>query len=166
MSLCECGCGGTAVRGSFLPGHDQRLRAALEAQVGGILALRSLVEAARSFYEGSLSDQALSQVVRGVFDEAGENGQAEQEGSSCRTEVLAAARSVLKTSGRDTFTIPEIIAYLRAAGSRYAESTIRTHIVSRMCANAPVHHAVTYRDLVRTDRGEYRLSQHAPKDDA
>ena len=40
---------------------------------------------------------------------------------------------------------------------RYPEHTIRTEIVSRMCGEAPVHHAVAYDDLERVDRGRYRL---------
>jgi hypothetical protein len=38
----------------------------------------------------------------------------------------------------------------------YKESTIRTHVTSRMCANSPDNHAVTYPDLIRTDVGRYR----------
>jgi len=34
----------------------------------------------------------------------------------------------------------------------YAESTIRTHVVSRMCATAPDHPAVVYRDLMGAPR--------------
>ena len=72
-------------------------------------------------------------------------------------EILECARAVMKQSGLDHFTISEIIECMAKRGSAYAESTIRTHITSRMCANAPDHHAVTYRDLERTDRGTYRL---------
>ena len=41
----------------------------------------------------------------------------------------------------------KILDYLWRAGSTYRPSTIRTHVPSRMCANAPDHHAVTYRDF-------------------
>ena len=41
--------------------------------------------------------------------------------------------------------------------STYSESTIRTHVTSRMCANAPDNHGTTYDDLVRVGRGLYRL---------
>jgi len=44
---CACGCGDlTRGSGDFLPGHDQKLRVAIENHVGGILALRGLVESA------------------------------------------------------------------------------------------------------------------------
>jgi hypothetical protein len=44
---CACGCRQRKSRfgGPFLQGHDQKLRAQLEAKVGGLLALRALVEA-------------------------------------------------------------------------------------------------------------------------
>jgi hypothetical protein len=45
MARCECGCGADARR-EFLPGHDQKLRSALERKVGGFLAMRTLVAAA------------------------------------------------------------------------------------------------------------------------
>jgi hypothetical protein len=41
--VCECGCG-SSTKGEFAPGHDQKLRAALERASGGLLALRKLVE--------------------------------------------------------------------------------------------------------------------------
>lgn len=41
---CLCGCGAPVNR-SFRPGHDQRLRKAIEEAVGGIEELKRLVEA-------------------------------------------------------------------------------------------------------------------------
>ena len=75
---------------------------------------------------------------------------------TCRDEILECIRRV--TASKDTpFTIDEIVAGMRAGGTGYAESTIRTHISSRMCADAPDNHAVTYTDLDRVGRGVYRL---------
>ena len=76
---------------------------------------------------------------------------------TCRDEIIECAKTVMRQSGLDQFTITEIISCMANKGSRYSESTIRTHIASRMCANSPDNHAVTYRDLERTDRGAYRL---------
>lgn len=50
---CACDCGGRIGPGprvneswaDFLPGHDQKLRAALEARMGGLKKLKALVEA-------------------------------------------------------------------------------------------------------------------------
>lgn len=40
---CACGCGGTGMT-SWLPGHDQMLRAAIEREVGGLVELRRIIE--------------------------------------------------------------------------------------------------------------------------
>jgi hypothetical protein len=69
--LCECGCGEPAVVGSFRPGHDQKLRTDLERRVGGLLALRSLVEAAEAFAAGLSQSDALTQNVRNIFEQRG-----------------------------------------------------------------------------------------------
>ena len=78
---------------------------------------------------------------------------------TCRDEVIAAIRDLTRRSGRDTFSPAEILAEMRRRGSRYRESTIRTHITSRMCGEAPDHHAVVYDDLERAGPGLYRLKR-------
>ena len=40
---CSCGCGGIS-RSQWLPGHDQKLRAAIENEVGGLVELRRIIE--------------------------------------------------------------------------------------------------------------------------
>jgi hypothetical protein len=52
--------------------------------------------------------------------------------------------------------IAQVITELEQRGSQLAPSTIRTHIASRMCANAPDHHGTTYDDFERVGHGEYR----------
>ena len=74
---------------------------------------------------------------------------------TARDEILAAARALASRSPDGTFTVEQVVAALR--GSDYAESTIRTHVTSRMCADAADHHAKTYDDFKRLDRGLYRL---------
>jgi len=44
MAECNCGCGGQTAGGKFLPGHDQKLRAEIERQMGGLIKLKELVE--------------------------------------------------------------------------------------------------------------------------
>jgi len=51
----------------FLPGHDQKLRTALEARAGGLLCMRSLLEAAESYASGDLREQELTQRARAIF---------------------------------------------------------------------------------------------------
>ena len=77
---------------------------------------------------------------------------------TARDEILAAATTITGGRKQATFTVEQVIDELRRAGSRYAVSTIRTHVTSRMCANAPDNHAVTYDDFLRTDVGTYRLA--------
>ena len=76
---------------------------------------------------------------------------------TARDGVLLAAYQLADASPDGTFTVDEVTDALKAAGTIYKESTIRTHVVSRMCANAPDNHAVTYDDLVRVGEGRYRL---------
>jgi hypothetical protein len=71
--LCECGCGETAVAGLFKPGHDQKLRTVLEHCVGGLLALRALVEAAEAFAAGQSHSDVLTQKVRAIFEQGRKN---------------------------------------------------------------------------------------------
>ncbi len=75
---------------------------------------------------------------------------------TARDEILAAIGRIERRSGQETFTVVEVLDELRRSGSAYKESTVRTHIISRMCANAPDHHAVVYRDLERLEHGRYR----------
>jgi len=73
---------------------------------------------------------------------------------TARDAILAAIPAVTRSDG--TFTVDALWDELRRRGTPYAESTIRTHVTSRLCANSPGHHAVTYNDLERVERGVYR----------
>ena len=75
---------------------------------------------------------------------------------TCRDEVLATLTRLELRHGRQVFPLAEILREVKAGGTRYRDSTIRTHLGSRMCANAPDHHAVVYKDLIRVATGEYR----------
>ncbi len=77
---------------------------------------------------------------------------------TARDEVPAAARALAAHSSDGNFTVEEVLDHLRRHESTYRPSTIRTHVTSRMCANAPDHHAFTYRDLVRVQEGTYKLN--------
>ena len=72
------------------------------------------------------------------------------------------ARALASDASTDEFVLADVIAEMRARGSHYAESTIRTHVTSRMCANAPDHHAVVYRDFWCVDRGSGRYRLYRP----
>jgi len=74
---------------------------------------------------------------------------------TCRDEILKVASSLAKSSSTAEFTLDDILREMK--NSSYKESTIRTHVASRMCANSPDNHDSTYDDLVRTSHGTYRL---------
>ena len=75
---------------------------------------------------------------------------------TARDEILAALPELRARMGRDTFSPAEIIAAVEQLGTRYPEQTLRTEIVSRLCADAPDHHARVYDDFERVGRGLYR----------
>lgn len=76
---------------------------------------------------------------------------------TCRDDVLAAFARLMAKTSREAFSLTEAVREVRSHGSNYREPTIRTHITSRMCANAPDHHAVVYDDLERVGHGLHRL---------
>ena len=75
---------------------------------------------------------------------------------TARDEILTVLPALAAQSADGTFTPLEVVAEIRRRGTKYAESTIRTHVISRMCADAPDHHAKTYDDLERVGEGRYR----------
>lgn len=83
---------------------------------------------------------------------------------TCRQEVLSAARTLAAKSPDATFTAAQIVTEMRSRGTRYPDSTIRTHVVAAMCINAPDNHAVKYPDLVRVRPGRYALVGEAAPD--
>ena len=76
---------------------------------------------------------------------------------TCRDEIIAAFREMEKATGRQEFTVIEVLAHMRQAGTTFVEPNIRTHMTSRMCVNAPDRNAVTDPDLYRSSPGRYRL---------
>ena len=77
---------------------------------------------------------------------------------TCRDEVLSAAAKLVG-DGIDPFSPDDVKKEMRRRGSKYEDSTIATHVTSRMCANAPQNHARVYDDLVRVGHGLYRLNK-------
>jgi hypothetical protein len=73
---------------------------------------------------------------------------------TCRDAILAAIR---RHAPDATFAADDVIRWM--AGATYAESTIRTHVVSRMCREAPDNHGTVYDDLERVERGIYRMKR-------
>jgi len=67
MPSCECGCGRITLGGKFVPGHDQKLRARLEADVGGILNLREMVDISKSYANGETTLQRFGHTVNKIM---------------------------------------------------------------------------------------------------
>jgi hypothetical protein len=67
MASCQCDCGESVTAGDFLPGHDQNLRTKLENRVGGLLALKELVLAAKKYSCGELRPEELENLIRCIF---------------------------------------------------------------------------------------------------
>lgn len=65
--VCPCGCGESSPGGGFRPGHDQKLRVLLESRVGGLLALRDLIEAAEAWARGETMTEELTRRMRALF---------------------------------------------------------------------------------------------------
>jgi hypothetical protein len=83
--------------------------------------------------------------------------------STCRDEILEVVSDLAVLAPDGSFSPQDVIRALVARGTRYAPSTVRTHVVSRMCANAPDHHALTWDDLTRVAPGRYRLRNDGPQ---
>lgn len=67
MENCKCNCGKPVNGNDFLPGHDQRLRVQLENEVGGLLALRDIVHAAKKYSGGEMGAEQFENLVRRIF---------------------------------------------------------------------------------------------------
>jgi hypothetical protein len=75
----------------------------------------------------------------------------------CHEEVLEAVRAVVRIKGINEFSPEEVSSYLINRKTIYAKSSIKTHIVSRCCVNAPENHAVRYQYFKRIGHGLYKL---------
>jgi hypothetical protein len=67
MPTCACGCDAGTAGGTFAPGHDQKLRAAVEARAGGLLSLVRLVDAVEKFAAGKLNPDELRALALASF---------------------------------------------------------------------------------------------------
>ena len=76
---------------------------------------------------------------------------------TCRDEILDTVQQIINEKGVNEFTIPEVIHHMVNTGTQFKENTIRTHIASRLCVNAPDNHAVTYADFERIGNSTYKL---------
>lgn len=125
------------------------------AQRGGVFRYL-LVEVRRELLDtrslAAASDLAERPEASPPSDVAGPVAKA----TTCRALVLEAFAALERTGSRSEFSPAEVLAEVRRLGGTHQESTIRTHITSVMCINAPANHAMRYPDLERTAAGRYR----------
>ncbi len=75
---------------------------------------------------------------------------------ACRDDILQCAKRIVCRTGRDEFTIQDIIRCMQQHGTTYSEQTIRMTMSSRMWAN-PKQYRGARDDLERIRHGVYRL---------
>ena len=68
-------------------------------------------------------------------------------------EVLSTARRICRERGEKTFRVADIVQALPHLNS----SSVRTHVVSRCCVNAPKNHPHKWKYFRRVGRGEYEI---------
>lgn len=76
---------------------------------------------------------------------------------TCRDELLIIIRNLVSESEKNEFSLDEVFKLAKEKRIKYSDSTIKTHLSSRMCINSPQHHQTKYDDLERIKRGLYRL---------
>lgn len=75
---------------------------------------------------------------------------------TCRMEVLEAFFRLERKTGNREFRLRDVVDEVLGGTTELKESTIRTHVTSVMCRDAPVNHLLVFDDLERIDRGIYR----------
>jgi len=68
-------------------------------------------------------------------------------------EVLMAAQRICHERGEKTFRVVDVVHAL----PHLKENSVRTHIVSRCCVNAPKNHPHKWPYFLRKARGEYEI---------
>ncbi len=76
---------------------------------------------------------------------------------TCRDEILQTVNALVKDRTTKTFYVIELLDAMRANHTNYPISTIRTHVSSLMCRNAPNNHRAVYDDFERVGVALYRL---------
>lgn len=76
--------------------------------------------------------------------------------ATLRELVLHAFDNLERRHARSIFDLHEVVQEVLSLAPEAKEVSVRTQIVSVMCADAPVHHANHTDDLERVGRGRYR----------
>ena len=120
-----------------------------------LLCVYSESTGTRPEWNATLTGRTRRQVRKHIQKSADTTKPPRQTASTCRDEVVQAAKAIVANKGKNEFRPIEIVERLKH--SDYPASTIRTHVSSRCCANAPDHHAKVYKDFERIRDGVYRI---------
>ena len=96
------------------------------------------------------------EVGRYARESLGKRGK-KQSRPTCREQILKACAQLRTELGTDVFELAQIVEAVSQLDNRFSESTIRTHVTSRLCENAPTNHGTVYPDFERVGRGRYRV---------
>ncbi len=75
---------------------------------------------------------------------------------TCRQEVLKAFHRLERKLNVREFRLSDVVREVLDSTNELRESTVRTHVVSVMCRDAPENHGVVFDDLERVSRGVNR----------
>ncbi len=81
--------------------------------------------------------------------------------SPCRDLILESMVDLELKTGETQFGLDRIVKNALRLSDAYRESTLRTHVTSVMCADAPAHHLNHSDDLRRVSRGIYERIERA-----
>lgn len=77
--------------------------------------------------------------------------------TTARDEILSAVKFITQEREDKRFELAEVLSLMKSRQTIYKDSTIRTHVTSRCCVNAPNHHVSVFNDYERIGKGLYRL---------
>lgn len=80
--------------------------------------------------------------------------------ANCRDELLEVVTKLVNKKSINEFTVAEVLEAMMNNNTVYSVNTIKTHITSRCCMNAPKNHYSTYDDYERVNKGVYKLKNY------
>ena len=80
-----------------------------------------------------------------------------QRNSTCRLEILECVKGIIERTGKNEFTLADIIRSMHASGTTYKTITIELHVTSKMCLSGPAIHNKRYDDFEQAGPQSYRL---------
>jgi len=82
MNKCKCGDCNELTNSDYAPGHDQKLRSALEQRVGGLLNLKQLIAACEDYSTGKITESEVLCAIKKLLYRRSYNDEISSRGSS------------------------------------------------------------------------------------